>query len=115
MWVAIVVFFVAGLIVAEVGRRGAAGTLPRNHIAGIRLPSTMRDDESWAVAHRAGGPAMIATGLVSAVAAGIAALVWIIAGDEAASATVLGAALLMLAGVLYSGWKGVSALRRRPG
>ena len=109
----IVVFLVASLVVAEIGRRGAAGTLPRNHIAGIRVPSTMRDDESWAIAHRAGGPAMLVTGLVSAGAAVVATCAWFVSGDGAAGAIVLGAALFLLAGVVYSGWKGVSALGNR--
>lgn len=112
MWVGIVVFFVASLMVAEVGRRGAAGTLPRNHIAGIRVPSTMRDDESWNRAHRAGGPAMFATGVAGAVLAGVAGAVGLVLGEDAAGSVLGGAALLLLAGVLYSGWRGVSAVRR---
>lgn len=37
-----------------VGWAGRTGKLPRNHFAGIRLPSTMRSDRAWAAAHRAG-------------------------------------------------------------
>lgn len=111
MWVGIAVFFVTSLIVAEVGRRGAAGTLPRNHIAGIRLPATMRDDESWNRAHRTGGPAMLVTGVAGAVLTGVAAVVGLVVGEDAAGSVLGGAALLLLAGVLYSGWRGVSAVR----
>lgn len=111
MWIGIAVFFVAGLVVAEVGRRGAAGTLPRNHFAGIRLPSTMRDDESWKRAHLAGGPAMFVSGVAGAMLASVAAAVGLFLGENAAQYVLAGAAVFLLAGVLYSGWRGVSALR----
>ena len=45
---------VAGLAVLGIAWAGKIGKLPRNHFAGIRLPSTMRSDRAWAAAHRAG-------------------------------------------------------------
>ena len=50
-----IVVIVAGLLVTLLGWLGKIGKLPRNHFAGIRLPSTMRSDRAWAAAHRAGG------------------------------------------------------------
>ena len=44
----------AGLLVMGLGWLAKSGTLPRNHFAGIRLPSTMRSDRAWVAAHRAG-------------------------------------------------------------
>jgi len=35
-------------------RRGAAGTLPRNDVIGIRTGATRASDEAWIAAHRAG-------------------------------------------------------------
>jgi uncharacterized membrane protein len=43
-----------GLVVMLIAWLGKIGKLPRNHFAGIRLPSTMRSDRAWAAAHRAG-------------------------------------------------------------
>lgn len=39
---------VAGFVVMLIGWLGKIGKLPRNHFAGIRLPSTMRSDRAWA-------------------------------------------------------------------
>ena len=52
--IGLIVIF-AGLLVLGVAWAGKIGKLPRNHFAGIRLPSTMRSDRAWAAAHRAGG------------------------------------------------------------
>jgi hypothetical protein len=113
MWFGVVVFVVSSLIVAEIGRRSLAGTLPRNHVAGLRLPSTMADDESWAIAHRAGGRALVVTGLLGAVL-GLAAGVIEVAVDADASAALLGAAaVVLLGGVLVSARQGLRALRER--
>ena len=44
----------SGLLVMGIAWAGRVGKLPRNHFAGIRLPSTMRSDRAWVAAHRAG-------------------------------------------------------------
>ena len=53
-----------GIVIAWLGR---IGKLPRNHFAGIRLPSTMRSDRAWAAAQRAGAAMEIVAGLIVVV------------------------------------------------
>lgn len=55
-------FGLAGVIVVGLGRLAASGRLPRNLIAGIRLPSTMRSDEAWRAGHLAAASALTAAG-----------------------------------------------------
>lgn len=40
------------LLFALIAEKSRRGTLPRNPIVGIRLPSTMQSDEAWKVAHQ---------------------------------------------------------------
>jgi hypothetical protein len=58
-----------GVIVLVLGRLSAAGTLPRNPLAGIRIPSTLRSDEAWKAGHRAAASALTAAGVGPVVAA----------------------------------------------
>lgn len=111
MWIAVVVFLAGSLLVAEVGRRAAAGTLPRNALVGIRVPSTMRDDEAWAVAHRAAGPPLVATGLAGAVVAVAAGFVAATSGDGTAAVVILVGSALLVGGVLWAGRRAAGAVR----
>lgn len=104
LWVA------AGAVIALVGVAGARGRLPRQHWAGIRLPSTMKSDEAWAAAHRAGGPWLIAGGVVPA-ACGIALLVGR-PSEEVATAASLAMAGWTLVLVCLAGVIGVRAARK---
>jgi hypothetical protein len=56
-------FGFAGVIVVVLGRLGAAGRLPRNLLAGIRIPSTLRSDAAWLAGHQAAASALTAAGL----------------------------------------------------
>jgi len=53
----------AGVIVFGLGRLAAAGRLPRNFVAGVRLPSTLHSDEAWLAGHRAAASALTLSGL----------------------------------------------------
>lgn len=56
-------FGLAGVIVVALGRMAATGRLPRNVLAGIRIPSTMRSDEAWHAGHLAAASALTVSGL----------------------------------------------------
>lgn len=111
MWLAIVTMVLGSLVVAEVGRRSANGALPRNHLAGIRVPDTMRDDETWEVAHRAGGRTLVATGAASAVVALAAWPVSAAVGPAASAGVVLASAAVLIAGVLVAARQAITAAR----
>lgn len=83
-----------------------AGSLRRNQFVGIRTARTMRDDESWQVAHEASIPSLrwsIALSVLSAVA--VLAL-----REPLVSALAL---LLPIAPMIVGGVQGQSAARRR--
>jgi hypothetical protein len=94
---------VAGVIVVGLGRLAAMGRLPRNILAGIRIPSTMRSDEAWRAGHQAAASALAVSGLGPIVVA-------IIVGmkrpdpDTQTSLDSLGTAWLL-------GWLGVATIQ----
>ncbi|HXQ20013.1 MAG TPA: SdpI family protein [Acidimicrobiales bacterium] len=65
-------FGIAGTILIALGRLGATGRLPRNIVAGIRIPSTMRSDEAWLAGHQAAASALTAAGAGSVAVAAAA-------------------------------------------
>jgi hypothetical protein len=66
-------FGFGGVVVVGLGRMAAAGRLPRNLFAGIRLPSTLRSDEAWRAGHRTAASALTAAGFGPVVVAVIVA------------------------------------------
>lgn len=58
-----------GLLFAAIGY--AMKDLPRNNLAGIRLPWTMASDEAWEVSHRRSSRIIVVGGLLGAAAAAI--------------------------------------------
>ncbi|MBE7517798.1 MAG: SdpI family protein [Thermoflexaceae bacterium] len=104
MIVALLVMTLAGVIVVTLGWLGLQGKLPRNHVAGIRTPYTMRSDETWYATHRHGGPILIFAG-VAAVSAGLALVPFAAAGavsDSLTAATALAMAAVLLMAALGS-------------
>jgi len=102
--------FVFGLLLAVTGGLGVSGRLPKNDWFGIRMHVVMSSDAAWLAGHRAGGPWLLAGGLV-ALAAGVTLLV--VRPDAvtgARIATVSLAVAFVLAGV--AAWRAQSAARR---
>ncbi|MDT3330735.1 SdpI family protein [Microbacterium sp. KSW-18] len=87
-----------GVLLIWVATAAASGRLTRNHIAGIRIPSTMASDEAWLAAHiRAKRPTV--WGGVAALVAGLCAFLPV--PTESLSIVVIGASVVVLACVLY--------------
>ena len=61
----------SSVVVITVGRMSAAGLLPRNMLAGIRIPSTLRSDEAWRAGHAAAATALTVAGLGPLAAAAV--------------------------------------------
>ena len=99
-----------GLLLAVTGALGMTGRLPKNDWFGIRMHVVMSSDATWLAGHRAGGPWLLAGGLV-ALAAGVTLLV--VRPDAAAGArisTVSLVAAFLLSGV--AAWRAQVAARR---
>ena len=79
MAIAFIVLTLAGLVLLVIGWMGLRGKLPRNHVAGIRTPFTMRSDENWYATHRNAAPVLIFAG-VAVMAIGLALLPFVAAG-----------------------------------
>ena len=84
------------------------GSLPRNGMAGIRIPSTMASDEAWVAGHRAAtgwlwaSAAVVGLGGVGALAAGLAGLGegWVVAFGLGG---MIGLLVPLLAGTVVAG------------
>jgi hypothetical protein len=61
------VLFIAGVLIVAMAALGAAGRLPRNFLAGVRIPSTMRSDAAWVAGHRAAAAPLTFLGISVAV------------------------------------------------
>jgi uncharacterized membrane protein len=106
LWVA------AGIVIGAIGWLGARGRLKRQHWAGIRLPATMRSDETWSAAHREAGPIMQSGGAIVGVV-GLLVLVFQ-PSDDVTSLVSLILAAGLLACVLSAAVVGVKAANKVP-
>lgn len=66
-WGLAALFVISGLLVAVLSRRLAGGSIGRNRLMGLRLPSTMRSDAAWEAGQRAFAPYGLAAGVGCAV------------------------------------------------
>lgn len=114
MWLILAVVALGSIGVVIVGWMGLVGSLPRNHIAGIRTSFTLSSDAAWKATHRAGGPYMVFGG----VAAGMVSLAFLpfaAAGKVSVALTAVVAivAAAILATTALLAWQvGVRAARR---
>jgi uncharacterized membrane protein len=106
--VAAVVMVVAGVLVTLVGVLGWMGRLPRNRLAGLRTPATLRSDRAFEAGNRAAGPATTLGGAAAIVSGVIAAV--LPEGDVAAC--VLVGALVLTVLAVVGAVQGVHAARR---
>jgi len=103
--------FFFGLVLTVTGLLGTMGRLPKNDWFGIRMHVVMSSDSAWLAGHRAGGPWLLAGGLM-AVAAGVTLVV--VRPDAATGARIATASLIaafLLAGV--AAWRAQAAARRQ--
>lgn len=117
MWFAFLVLALAAVAVILIGWYGWLGKLPRQHIAGIRTPYTMRSDEHWNAVHRYGSPYLIFGG-VAVLAISLAVFPFAVGGalpGTFSAAVALAAALVMLGAVLASWYFGVRAAKAQLG
>lgn len=84
-------WIVAGVAIAVVGFLGATGRLRRQHWAGIRLASTLSNDETWAAGHRAGSPLLAATGVLVTAVGG-----WVVITSPPASSAATWSAIVVV-------------------
>jgi uncharacterized membrane protein len=103
-----VVIIVAGALVTASGVLGWLERLPRNRLAGIRTPATMRSDRAFVAGNRAAGPATTAGGLAAAIA-GVLALVL---PDQERTGCLLVGVLVMLGLVVAGAIQATSAAGR---
>lgn len=112
-WVAIVSLLVGSALTSWVGRRGADGSLERNHVAGVRTSATLASDEAWDAAHRAASPMTRMTGDASVLATvGAAAVLIAGASPRVVLLLVLVICLLLLGGVVVAAVTGHRAALR---
>lgn len=60
-------FIIAGGLVAGLSRKLASGSVGRNGLMGLRLPSTLRSDEAWHAGQKTFAPFGMAAGIGCAV------------------------------------------------
>lgn len=107
MWLGVIALFVACLAVVRVGRRAAAGELPRNHTAGLRTPATLASDEAWDVGNRVAGASAVTGGVAGGVATiGVAAVAAAGASETVVALSLVLATILMAAILLVGGVRG---------
>ncbi|MEZ5152073.1 SdpI family protein [Rhodococcus zopfii] len=73
MLIVAIVLFVLALVVGAVAVAGLTGRLERNRWAGVRTADTLRDDETFTLANKVAAPTVLGAAVLL-VAGGVAAL-----------------------------------------
>ncbi|AQZ66965.1 unnamed protein product [[Actinomadura] parvosata subsp. kistnae] len=107
-----IVLALAALILIVLGWLGRAERLPRNGLAGVRTPSTMRSDAAWRAANKAAGIPIMAAGVVALAGA---AATWLMPPGEDVTTVVYVVIGCLLVLVVVGGVMGVRAAGRVPG
>ena len=108
--IAVVVEVLIGLVVVVLAVLMWQGRLRRNWIAGVRTPSTMRNDAAFRAANKAAAPLTGAGGAVFVICGVVGALV----SQHARGAIVLGGAVALGVLALLGAAVGVRAARSVP-
>ncbi len=99
-----------GLLLLVPGVLGIFGALPKNDWVGIRMSVVMRDQQTWEVAHKAGGPWLVAAGAVALLTGLAILLARPDAGRTTKIETIGMVSAFLIAGV--GAWRGQAAARR---
>ena len=104
---AAVLVIVLGLVLIVVAVASWQGRLPRNILAGVRTPSTMRSDQAFKVANKVAAPLTTAGGVVLVLGGVLAAVLGKSSAGPVLIACALACAVLCVVGAI----KGVRAIR----
>jgi uncharacterized membrane protein len=107
MIVPAVILILAGLVLIVVAGASWQGRLPRNVLAGVRTPTTMRSDQAFKVANKVAAPLTAAGGAVLALGGVLAALL----GTSSAGPVLLACAGLCAGLCIAGAVRGVRAVR----
>jgi uncharacterized membrane protein len=104
---AAVLLILAGLVLIVVAVASWQERLPRNVLAGVRTPTTMRSDQAFKVANKVAAPLTAAGGAVLMLGGVLAALLGTSSAGPVLIASALACAVLCCGGAI----KGVRAVR----
>jgi uncharacterized membrane protein len=104
---AAVLVIVLGLVLIVVAVASWQGRLPRNILAGVRTPSTMRSDQAFKVANKVAAPLTAAGGAVLVLGGALAALLGKSSPGPVLLISALACAVLCVVGAI----KGIRAIR----
>ncbi len=105
---------IGSAIVLAVGWMGLVEKLPRNAIAGVRTPYSMRNDDNWREVHRASGPYMVLAS-AAVLAASLSFLPFVFLGkipDGLAVGMLLGQAGFIVIAVVLAAVIGTSKAKK---
>ncbi len=107
MIVPAVILILVGLVLIVLAVASRQGRLPRNIVAGVRTPSTMRSDQAFKVANKVAAPLTAAGGAVLVLGGVLAAVLGKSSAGPVLTACALVCAVLCCGGAI----KGVRAIR----